>query len=315
MKKITFFLLLLLGFGAVAAQTVTTKANFSCPGYVTVTYDLVSNDPVDVTLYYSRDKCTWLLAQTVTGDLLAQTTGTGKTITWNNYTDNVRFGKFFFKVEGPCVMINSICWATRNLDVGGGFCANPEDYGALYQWGRQSDGHESPTSGTAVGPVSVLDLNGQVPVGDPAYGKFIIDATPPYDWRTPQNDHLWNAGTDSSPIKTVNDPCPSGWRTPTQVELESLGQTTFVTSVWTTENGIDGRRFTDIATGNDIFLPAAGTRDIFSGGLYGGGMYGYYWSSNVDTDNAFYMEFNSGNMYYGSMPRTSSYCVRCVLDK
>jgi len=44
------------------------------------------------------------------------------------------------------VVINGVKWATRNLDVGSTFVENPEDKGALFQWGRPADGHENRTS-------------------------------------------------------------------------------------------------------------------------------------------------------------------------
>ncbi len=34
------------------------------------------------------------------------------------------------------VVINGVKWATRNLDAGGKFVENQEDYGAYFQWGR-----------------------------------------------------------------------------------------------------------------------------------------------------------------------------------
>ncbi len=37
-----------------------------------------------------------------------------------------------------------------------------------------------------------------------------------------------------------------------------LDDTEKVSRTWTTQNGVNGRRFTDIATGNNIFLPTAG---------------------------------------------------------
>ncbi|GHU70872.1 hypothetical protein FACS189413_11830 [Bacteroidia bacterium] len=44
--------------------------------------------------------------------------------------------------------------------------------------------------------------------------------------------------------------CPDGWRLPTEDELQSLAD---ADSIWTSENGVNGRLF-----GNSVFLPAAG---------------------------------------------------------
>ena len=320
MKFYLLFLPLLFAFIAVDAQPTVTQVDFSCPGGITVTYDLIAPQPVDVTLYYSPDKCTWLQAITVTGDVEDQTTGTNKTIVWNNFADSVSFGKFYFKLEAPqptpdCVMINGVCWATSNLDVGGVFCANPYDYGALYQWGRRSDGHESrtPAPPFLLGPVSGTNLDGNGQPAGSCIGAFL---TGNYDWRTPSDGTLWNSGTETSPIKTVNDPCPAAWRMPTQTEQNSLTNTTNVNRVWTQENGINGYRLTDINTGNTIFLPAAGYRYYSNGSFYYVGTGGAYWSSTpYYSTSADYLFFTNSGIFVTSIyDRADGLSVRCVVE-
>ena len=36
-----------------------------------------------------------------------------------------------------------------------------------------------------------------------------------YDWRSPQNDNLWQG------VNGINNPCPSGYRIPTEAELDA----------------------------------------------------------------------------------------------
>ena len=64
-------------------------------------------------------------------------------------------------------------------------------------------------------------------------------------------------------------------------------------SVWTTQNGVIGRKFTG-PNGGTIFLPAAGYR--WYGVIYDVGSRGYYWSSSpIDEDHACALYFDSGD--------------------
>jgi len=198
------------------------------------------------------------------------------------------------------VVINGVRWATRNLDTDGQFAAKPEDYGALFQWGRRADGHESRTSGTTA-TLSDTDT--------PAHGDFIISPDEPWDWRNPQNDNLWGA------TKTANDPSPAGWRVPTKEELESLANTTYVTHEWTTENGVNGYRCTDKATGASLFLPAVGYRNYGDGALSNVGANGLYWSSTPNGTYAYNLGFNDGYFIVGNYNRAIGFSIRCVADE
>lgn len=62
-----------------------------------------------------------------------------------------------------------------------------------------------------------------------------------------------------------NDPCPEGWRIPTIDELQTLLDTTKVRQEWITLNGVQGRKFTDLQSGNSVFFPAVGYRDYTTG--------------------------------------------------
>ncbi len=88
--------------------------------------------------------------------------------------------------------------ATSSTDV--------DAYGDLYQWGRFSDGHQCRTSATN----PALSSTDQ-----PAHGDFITVNSGNYDWRSPQNDNLWQG------VNGINNPCPSGYRFPTEAELEA----------------------------------------------------------------------------------------------
>ena len=211
------------------------------------------------------------------------------------------------------VEINGVKWATRNLAAHGVFCAKPEEYGALFQWGRKGDGHEKRTSETAYGTIFSLDANGQVPVGNDAFGKFIIGYLNFYDWRSPQDDKLWNSGTESNPVKTANDPCPQGWRIPTDTELSVLKQSN-VTRERIEKNGICGYQLTGYE--GSFFLPSAGYRYLFDGSLDHIGSYGHYWTSSTYDGYVTTLIFRSDYdvFTYGSDSRASGLSVRCVKE-
>ena len=67
---------------------------------------------------------------------------------------------------------------------------------------------------------------------------------------------------------------------------------------WIDNNGLTGGKFTDKATGNAIFLPAAGYLGV-DGALYDAGGNGFYWSSTVkDAYGAYGLYFTIDGIYY-----------------
>ena len=141
------------------------------------------------------------------------------------------------------VVINGVRWATCNVDNPGTFAANPESAGKFYQWNRKK---AWATTGKTVS----------------GWGNY-----------TPSGNSWTKA----------NDPSPAGWRVPTSDEFDSLWDETKVKNERITSNGIFGIKFTDKATGNSIFLPAAGYRNYSGRVVHYDGSYGYYWSSTVTT--------------------------------
>jgi uncharacterized protein (TIGR02145 family) len=104
-------------------------------------------------------------------------------------------------------------------------------------------------------------------------------------------DNSYPTGTE---WEEAEDPSPVGYRVPTLDEIKSLFDEDKVSNEWTTVNGVNGRKFTDLATRNSIFLPAAGHRGNYDGTLGGDGTDGCYWSRTANGESrAYYLNFNS----------------------
>jgi hypothetical protein len=173
-------------------------------------------------------------------------------------------------VEG--VKIDGIIWATRNVGAPGIFAANPEDSGMLYQWNR-------PLGWSASNPITSSD-------GRTAWQGYLETAD------------IWSRS---------NDPCPTGWRIPTEDEMRSLAETP---SVWTTNGRLFG------SAPDQIFLPAVGSRSFANGELQEDqGHSGLYWIRSLRF-GAFpqFLDFNrdESHISISSVPGVLS--IRCVAE-
>jgi uncharacterized protein (TIGR02145 family) len=180
------------------------------------------------------------------------------------------------------------CWLDRNLGASRVAQSSTDTlaYGDLYQWGRFTDGHEIRTSGTT----STLSSS-----NTPEHGNFILAPSSPYDWRSPQNNNLWQG------VSGTNNPCPAGYRLPTEAEWNAERQS------WSSNNAAG-------AFNSPLKLPVAGGRSLSNGSLSGVGSYGSYWSATVDGTSSRLLYFFSSNAYMGSGFRASGRSVRCLKD-
>ncbi len=170
-------------------------------------------------------------------------------------------------------------WMDRNIGAirVAGSKSDSLAYGWLYQWGRPADGHESRTS-----PVTAVnDLSNDVV---PGHGNFIIVSTPPYDWLSTQNNNLWQ-GTSG-----VNNPCPLGFRIPTQQE-------------WMKEVATWSFRDADRAYESTLKLTTAGWRNFREGRIDYVGDVGYYWSSTVSGGSSNAMHIDWRDVVFVEPPR------------
>ena len=129
----------------------------------------------------------------------------------------------------------------------------------------------------------------------------------------------WNSSTPSGTTwEKANDPSPAGWRIPTLSDFETLFEYGKVTNEWIIVNGIKGKKFTDVISGDSIFLPASGTRFFGDGMLVSEGTNGFYWSNTMHTsyESAVYCLnlIGSDAATTFASGRSSGYSLRCVAE-
>ena len=179
-------------------------------------------------------------------------------------------------------------WMDRNLGATQVATSSTDanSYGDLYQWGRRADGHQCRTSPTTATLSSVDQL---------ANGNFILVSSTPYDWRSPQNVNLWQG------VNGVNNPCPSGYRIPTETEINAERLS------WSSNNSAG-------AFASPLKLPVAGYRYGSDGWLYDVGSNGGYWSSTFSGAISRFLSFGSSNAFMYDGVRAFGFSVRCLKD-
>ena len=205
----------------------------------------------------------------------------GDNVTFTYKGSSVTYGTVLNATTGKC-------WMDRNLGASQVATAYNDSaaYGDLFQWGRLDDGHQTRTSATTSN-LSSTD--------NPGHSNFILAPDSPYDWRSPQNNNLWQGVTGT------NNPCPSGWRIPTDTELDNERAS------WSSQdyNG---------AFASPLKLTAGGYRHYSYGSLADVGSYGRYWSSTVSGTYARHLYFYGTGASMLSKYRAYGFSVRCVQD-
>ena len=187
-------------------------------------------------------------------------------------TNRAQVVQFSDALEG--IYFRGLRWATRNVGAPGTFVDAPTDAGMFYQWNR---GVGWSSTNPLVNSNGGTTWDSSIPTGTAWYAE--------------------------------NDPCPAGWRVPTEAELDDMRSPG---SIAMTYNGVSGRLF---GIAPDIFFfPAAGSRYHSDGSFRGVDTVVNYWSSvSIDDDSAWDFWSNRGGVAIGGTYfRASALPVRCV---
>jgi hypothetical protein len=198
-------------------------------------------------------------------------------------------------------------WMDRNLGATQ-VASSSTDYlafGSLFQWGRRADGHQliNWTSATAATPQTATTTSGPVNTNTPSPGvNFVKVTNTAIDWRTNQNNSLWQG------VNGINNPCPSGYRIPTQVEWQEEIDS------WTSPN-------TAGAFASPLRLPFNKLYRSYDDGLLYNYETGYYWSSTIFSHptgfRSYVLQISPTNANVGDTNlgyRANAYGVRCIKD-
>jgi len=185
-------------------------------------------------------------------------------------------------------------------------------YGLLYQWGRKDGGGYNILEGRQTaytGPIYASSEQSKY--------FYTVAEVAPKDWLITQNDKRWNSGSEESPVKTVYDPCPEGWRVPTKTELNRLrgnhtsGNVQIGTHGTFTQNGYYFDGSTNTTPDSGVFLPVGGVRS-YKGTSSDREVCSEYWSSSVNNVGVYSLQLHYLSIKVTTNYRAQGFPVRCV---
>jgi uncharacterized protein (TIGR02145 family) len=278
--------------GSAMLEVKSTDKGFLPPRLSSAQRDAISSPAEGLTIYNTDAECIQFFNGTLWYDACGNAPGPGPESDCPMIPPFLAAGETVVNdVTNP---ITGETWMDRNLGAYNAARSSTDcwAYGNLYQWGRASEGHEYRSSGT-----TATNATTAIPsLGNAWDGLFILEESTPYDWLTPQDATLWQVAGGT------NNPCPSGYRLPTQTELDAERAS------WIGGNNLAG------AYASPLKLPVTGYRYNNDGLLRDVGSAGYYWSSTVDVFYSRYLFFNHSNAYMNSTFRALGSTVRCLKD-
>ena len=150
-----------------------------------------------------------------------------------------------------------------------------------------------------------------MPVGT---GTFYFSTAALNDWTSPGNDALWQDA-----LKTLFDPCPTGWRVPKSGERANDPWSALKTTTgnWVTEAATTGwRQNAPAVIGGTAWIPAGGYRKWDAGWYFHVQNEGNQWSSHRTPDRYWILRImpssldNGGDCNYIAI----GFPVRCIRE-
>ena len=159
-------------------------------------------------------------------------------------------------------------WATCNIGA-----TSPEDFGDYFAWG-EIEGYNDGKTNFSWSTYKWCEGSNSTMT------KYCTNSSYGYEGFTDDKTEL-DLEDDAAYVNWG-----PAWRMPSYEQFQELINSSYTTTEWTTQNGVNGRKITSKTNGNSIFLPAAGYRD--SSSFYDAGLSGNFWSRALSLGVPYY---------------------------
>jgi uncharacterized protein (TIGR02145 family) len=217
--------------------------------------------------------------------------------------------------HGKGVEMAGIVWAPVNC----GYHKDNFKYGKLYQWGRKYgqgySGQWYERNGAVKGEYSdateptITDGPVSFATGNESSNANVFYSSSSTNGRWFNgSSYYWNSGNELTPVKADNDPCPSGWRIPTNEEISRLWELSRMQGNFKEGEGIAFHDEESFDSNNPyVLLLAAGYRDK-NGNAQFRGCVGRYWTSK----STYHSSFTLANVSTSGGGAAVAMSVRCI---